>query len=619
MGLNPAQAKGRRPGTQTLPNEPFMGKGETMTDPMSLTFLGGAGTVTGSKHLLTIGARRVLVDAGMFQGEKKWRELNWAEFPVPASSLDAVVLTHAHMDHCGYLPALVAQGFDGPVWCTAETVRLAEIVLMDAGHLQEREAEYAAEGGYSKHNPPLPLYTVADVERTLPLLRSVPYDTDLDLGQGLTLRLTRAGHILGSASVTLRHGDTSVLVSGDLGRHDHPLLESRDTPPGAGYVLVESTYGDREHPDAEGHPHEVMADVIRRTIARGGSVLVPAFAVDRTPVVLKALAQLRRENRIPDVPIFVNSPMAVAALAVYREAAPTGELRPDLHLDEFINLPNLREVTDAEESKRLNHPDRPCIIVSSSGMATGGRVLHHLEYLLPNPRNAVIFTGYQGVGTRGRQLLEGATEMKFRGRFVPVKAEIVQDGEFSVHADGSDLIDWLAALDPKPHTVFCVHGEQDSADNLAARIRRELGLVAVVPHYREGVALQPVDGLPVVQPVAPAQPAPQHAAEPTSTPEPSDVSPGARLTFGGAGTHADDRAQVEVILTTALGQVPFVPDDKRAGVEAALQGAIARVGGDRAALLDAVNQALYAAASAVETPGGQSIVALLAHVPKVLR
>ena len=228
-------------------------------------------------------------------------------------------------------------------------------------------------------------------------------------------------------------------------------------------------------------------------------MLIPAFAVDRTPVVLKALAQLRRERRIPDVPIFVNSPMAVAALAVYRDAARTGGLRPDLHLDEFMNLPNLREVTDAEESKRLNRPEQPCIIVSSSGMATGGRVLHHLEYLLPNPRNTVIFTGYQGVGTRGRQLLEGATEMKFRGRFVPVKAEIVQDGEFSVHADGSDLIDWLAALDPKPHTVFCVHGEQDSADNLAARIRRELGLTAVVPHYREVVALQPADA-PVTTP-----------------------------------------------------------------------------------------------------------------------
>ncbi|MFT4296040.1 MAG: MBL fold metallo-hydrolase, partial [Micropruina sp.] len=471
--------------------------------PISLSFLGGAGTVTGSKHLLTIGTRRVLVDAGMFQGEKKWRELNWAEFPVPPGSLDAVILTHAHMDHCGYLPALVAGGFTGPVWCTEATARLAEIVLMDAGHLQEREAQYAAEGGYSKHEQPLPLYTVADVERTLPLLRPVPYDTDLDLGDGLMLRLTKAGHILGSASVTLRHGDASLLVSGDLGRHDHPLLESREVPPGAGYVLIESTYGDREHPDPQDNPHEILADAVRRTIARGGTVLVPAFAVDRTPVVLKALAQLRRAGRIPDVPIFVNSPMGVAALAVYREAGRTGGLRPDLRLDEFMDLPNLREVTDAEESKRLNRPERPCIIVSSSGMATGGRVLHHLEHLLPDSRNAVVFTGYQGVGTRGRTLLEGATEMKFRGRFVPVRAEIVQDGEFSVHADGSDLIDWLAALSPAPRTVFCVHGEADSAARLAERIHRELGLTAVVPRYREVVTIEPSTGLAPAQPVPP--------------------------------------------------------------------------------------------------------------------
>ena len=600
-----------------------------MSDAMNLTFLGGAGTVTGSKHLLTIGDRRVMVDAGMFQGEKKWRELNWAEFPVPARSLNAIVLTHAHMDHCGYLPALVAKGFSGPVWCTSETVQLAKIVLMDAGHLQEREAQYAAEGGYSRHDPPLPLYTVADVERTLPLLRAIPYDTDVDLGDGLTLGLTRAGHILGSASVTLRHEDTSVLVSGDLGRHDHPLLESRQTPPGAGYVLVESTYGDREHPDPAGEPHEAMADVIRRTIGRGGSVLVPAFAVDRTPVVLKALAQLRRSNRIPDVPIFVNSPMAVAALAVYRQAGRTGELRPDLHLDEFMDLPNLREVTEAEESKRLNRPDQPCIIVSSSGMATGGRVLHHLEHLLPDPRNAVVFTGYQGVGTRGRTLLEGAREMKFRGRFVPVKAEIAQDSEFSVHADGSDLIDWLAGLDPKPRTVFCVHGEQDSAQNLAARIHRELGLTAVVPHFREVVALHPVDGLPPLNPVTPPV---VESAPPETTPgratstskaapltRAAEPGPGDRLPFGSPGsTHHDDGAQVRVILATALGQVSFLPTERQTEVSVALQRAIARAGGERSDLMESVNQALYAAAAAVDTPGGQSIVALLAHVPKVL-
>ena len=605
-----------------------------MATPISLSFLGGAGTVTGSKHLLTIGSRRVLIDAGMFQGEKKWREMNWAEFPVPPASLDAVVLTHAHMDHCGYLPALVAGGFTGPVWCTPETVRLAEIVLMDAGHLQEREAGYAAEGGYSKHDPPLPLYTVADVERTLPLLRGVPYDTDIDLGDGLVLRLTRAGHILGSASVTLRHGDASVLVSGDLGRHDHPLLESREIPPGAGYVLVESTYGDREHPDPEGHPHELLAEVIRRTIARGGTVLIPAFAVDRTPVVLRSLAQLRRSGQIPDVPIFVNSPMAVAALAVYRDAGRNGGLRPDLHLDEFMDLPNLREVTDAEESKRLNRPERPCIIVSSSGMATGGRVLHHLEHLLPDPRNAVVFTGYQGVGTRGRTLLDGADQMKFRGRFVPVKAEIVQDSEFSVHADGSDLIDWLAALAPPPRTVFCVHGEQHSAAALAARIHRQLGLTAVVPRYREIVAIEPTPGLAPTQPVAPPERPDATASQPTPTPAPSAKLPrplpGDRLPAsgsgsvgsgsmrGGAASAHDESEQVRIILATALGQVPFLPAEKQTAVSVALQRAIASVNGDRSTLMDAVNRALYAAADAVESPGGQSIVALLAHVPAIL-
>ncbi len=589
-----------------------------MNPPITLTFLGGAGTVTGSKHLLTVGTRKVLVDAGMFQGEKKWRELNWAEFPVNPRELDAVVLTHAHMDHCGYLPALVSRGFAGPVWCTEATARLAEIVLMDAGHLQEREARYAAEGGYSKHDTPLPLYTVADVERTLPLLRAVPYDTDLDLGEELVLRLTRAGHILGSASVTLRHGDVSVLVSGDLGRHDHPLLESRDVPPGAGYVLIESTYGDREHPDPQGRPHEILADVIRRTIGRGGSVLVPAFAVDRTPVVLKALAQLRREGRIPDVPIFVNSPMAVAALAVYRDAARTGGLRSDLQLDEFMDLPNLREVPDAEESKRLNRPEQPCIIVSSSGMATGGRVLHHLEHLLPNPRNAVVFTGYQGVGTRGRTLLDGATEMKFRGRFVPVKAEVVQDSEFSVHADGSDLIDWLASLSPPPRTVFCVHGEADSAAGLAARITRELGLTAVVPRYREVVTLAPVTGLPATSPVAPpagTQSPPPSTSSGASTAVPPPERPGDRLPASARRGSGD---QVRVLLATALGQVPFLPTERQTAVTVALQRAIALAGGEPGPLREAVNEALYAAAEAVDTPGGQSIVALLAHVPKLL-
>ena len=599
---------------------------------LTLTFLGASGTVTGSKYLVELTGRRILVDAGMFQGEKEWREMNWAEFPVPPSSIDEIILTHAHADHCGYLPALVRDGFTGPIWCTYGTAKLASIVLMDAGHLQEREAQYAAEGGYSKHENPLPLYTVADVEKTTPLFKVVPFDTDVDLGQGIAIRMTRAGHILGSASATLSTPEGSVLFSGDLGRIDHPVLRPRGTPPGSPFVLIESTYGDREHPDAaKGAEHEPMAAAIRRTIARGGSVLVPAFAIDRTEIVLKALTELREAGRIPhDVPIFVNSPMAVAALAVYREAEGRGELRDDIQPEDFFNLPNLREITDAEDSKALNHPDHPSIIISSSGMATGGRVLHHLEAMLPDQRNCVIFTGYQGVGTRGRTLLGGVTEMKFRGRYVPVKAEIVQDGEFSVHADASDLVDWLRDLSPKPETVFVTHGEEGSSEAFAAKVRSELGLTVVVPRFKEKVTLtphgtwtplQPLSGA-VQQPLAPTPaPAPRPVPHPPSVPHvptPGGKLPTVRTV---ADTHADDMEQVETILETAIGQVPFLPEEKQSEVSELLHGVLDLVHApspDLGTVREGVNLALYAAAGAVETPGGQSIVALLAHVPKVL-
>jgi metallo-beta-lactamase family protein len=598
---------------------------------LSLTFLGAAGTVTGSKYLVDLPGRRILVDAGMFQGEKEWREMNWADFPVPPSSIDEIILTHAHADHCGYLPALVRDGFTGPIWTTYGTAKLASIVLMDAGHLQEREAQYASEGGYSKHETPLPLYTVADVEKTTPLFRVVPFDTDFDLKNGIAIRMTRAGHILGSASVTLSTPEGSVLFSGDLGRIDHPVLRPRGTPPGSPFVLIESTYGDREHPDAKGAEHEAMADAVRRTIARGGSVLVPAFAIDRTEIVLKALTELREADRIPrDVPIFVNSPMAVAALSVYREAEGRGELRDDIQPEDFFNLPNLREITDAEDSKKLNHPDHPSIIISSSGMATGGRVLHHLEAMLPDKRNCVIFTGYQGVGTRGRTLLQGAKEMKFRGRYVPVKAEIIQDGEFSVHADASDLIDWLRDLSPQPETVFVTHGEEGSSDAFAAKVRNELGLTVVVPRYKEKVSLTPRGTWAQLSPVSAAVPqltTPTPAPAPRPVPHPPGVShaptPGAKLPTvrAVADTHADDMEQVEVILETAIGQVPFLPETKQAEVSELLHEVLGLVrvpSPDLGAVREGINLALYAAAGAVETPGGQSIVALLAHVPKVL-
>ncbi|MFN8029858.1 MAG: MBL fold metallo-hydrolase [Dermatophilaceae bacterium] len=456
----------------------------------SLTFLGAARTVTGSKYLLQLGERRILIDAGMFQGEKQWRLRNWEDFPVPPDTLTDIVLTHAHMDHCGYLPALVKNGFDGPVWCTAGTAALAAIVLRDSGFLAEREARDAAAGGWSKHTPPLPIYTSADVERTLPLLHPVDFDTRVDLGEGVGVVFTRAGHVLGSASVTVRTPHTSIVFSGDLGRHDHPVLRPRDKPPGADYVVMESTYGDREHPEPANLAHEALADAIRRTAARAGSVLIPAFAIDRTEVVLRTLAQLRADGRIPAyLPIYVNSPMATAALEVYRRA--TAELRPDIDIGEFTRMDNVHLVASAEESMALTagrHRD-PCIVISSSGMVNGGRVLHHLERMLPDARNTIVLTGYQAVGTRGRALMEGATQLKMHGKYLPVRAEIVADQEFSVHGDASDLIDWVRELDPQPITVFVTHGEEKAAEQFAKRLQRELELTAVVPAYGERVAL----------------------------------------------------------------------------------------------------------------------------------
>ncbi|MHA6511046.1 MBL fold metallo-hydrolase RNA specificity domain-containing protein [Tessaracoccus sp. Z1128] len=451
----------------------------------TLTFLGAAGTVTGSKYLLTLGGRRILVDAGMFQGEKQWRTQNRADFPVDPASITDVLLTHAHTDHSAYLPALVKHGFRGPIWCTEATIRLAEIVLRDSGRLQEQSVTDALRGGYSRHEPPEALYTGVHVEDTLPLMRPVPFDTDVDL-DGVTARWVRAGHILGSASIHVRFGDRSVLFSGDLGRHDHPILKPRETPPGADVVLCESTYGDREHLEPE-LAHEPFAAAIRRTVERGGQVVVPAFAIDRTETVLHALVRLTREGRIPRVPVVVDGPMSIAALAVYADES-LGELAEDITLADFTDL-DLGEAREARDSKKLNSRTDPMIIVSSSGMAEGGRVLYHLQRLLPDPRNTVVLTGFQAEGTRGRALEEGAHSVKINGRYVPVKAEIVRDHEFSVHGDASDLLDWLRELDREPETVFITHGEPQVAATFARRIEDELGWVAVVPRFGEVVSL----------------------------------------------------------------------------------------------------------------------------------
>lgn len=459
-----------------------------MSSPV-LTFLGATGTVTGSKFLVETDASRFLVDAGLYQGLADLRRRNWETFPVPPPDLDAVVVSHAHLDHCGHLPRLVRAGFSGPVYCTAETAELVEIVLRDSAHLQEEDARHANERRYSKHHPALALYDSDDVARTLPLLCPIDFDRPVALGPDVRITLRPAGHILGSATVLVEAGDRRALFSGDLGRPGHPILADPAAPPSANTVVVESTYGDRSHAPAD---PEALARAIRRTASRGGSVLIPAFAVDRTELVLLAIHRLIVQGLVPRLPIYLDSPMALAALRVYRRAlagcspqlrAETAEVRAALESLDVQGVP------DVAGSMRLNRPSTPSIIVSASGMATGGRVIHHLAQQLPDPRNCVVLTGYQALGTRGRQLLEGARQVKIHGRYVPVRAEVVDVPDFSVHADSGEIVAWLASAPDPPEIVYVVHGEQTSSEALADRIRDELGWSAVVPVPGERVRL----------------------------------------------------------------------------------------------------------------------------------
>lgn len=458
-----------------------------MTSP-TLTFLGAVGTVTGSRFLLSGADGRILVDAGLFQGVADLRRRNWETPPLDPTRLGAVILTHAHLDHCGYLPKLVRGGFSGPILCTQGTADLAQIVLRDSAHLQEEDAAYANRVGFSKHRPALPLYDTADVEKTLPLLAPVDYHVTTSFGPDMSVTLRPSGHILGSATALVESRGTRTLFSGDLGRPHHPLLDPPDDPPEADTIVVESTYGDRVHPKAD---DELLAAAVRRTVARGGTVLVPAFAVDRTELVLLELHRLRKAGRIPAVPVYVDSPMALASLEVYRRAArdPHGPIRRASARADLSDLPEVHAARSASDSERLNEPAFPCIVVSASGMASGGRVVHHLRHQLPDPRNTVVLTGYQAVGTRGRQLLEGAREIKVHGRYVPVRAEVVDIPDFSVHADADEAIAWLSRAPRPPRTAYVVHGEARSIAALARRIREELGWCAVAPRLGETVRL----------------------------------------------------------------------------------------------------------------------------------
>ena len=449
-----------------------------------ISFLGATETVTGSRFLVSSDKTEILIDAGMFQGTHDIRRKNWDPFPVDPATIDAVVLTHAHLDHCGYLPLLVRNGFNKQIFCTGYTEKLAAVILRDSARLQTEDAKFAAEKGFSKHAKPLPLYDITDVEKTLGFFKPIGFRERIDLASDAAVTFYPSGHILGSAYVVLEIGGKTLLFTGDMGRDNHPLLSPPDNPPKIHIdaVITESTYGDRAHDTSVG----LFAEEINHALKRGGSILIPAFAVDRTEVILMALRELINSRAIPNLPIYVDSPMALTALDYYRDAVRTNalELRAGIaekwkSTDPF-DPGNLTELRTVEQSKSINNLVESSIIISASGMATGGRVVHHLANMLPDPKNTVILVGFQAAGSRGRSLEEGRKEIKMHGKWIPVRAHISKVESFSVHADGNELIAWLKRI-ARPDQAFVVHGEHDAQKIFAERLESELGWNAIVP------------------------------------------------------------------------------------------------------------------------------------------
>lgn len=461
---------------------------------MEIEFLGAAGTVTGSRHLLHVGERRLLVDCGLFQGWKELRLRNWEPFTPPAESVDAVVLTHAHIDHIGWLPRLFHEGFHGAVHATRGTAHLAQVMLPDSGRLQEEEAEYHNKRGTSRHHPALPLYTGEDGERVAAKIRPHRYGETFEPVRGARVTFERAGHIVGSATVAVDLGDGTearcVVFSGDLGRYGAPLLTDPEPIGRADYVVMESTYGDRRH---EGEPPpEQLARVLSETADRGGVIVIPAFAVGRTQEILYYIARLQESKRIPTFPTVLDSPLAIEATRVYNDSEEDfdEEIRAMLRAGRSPLSPQaFRASTSVQESKAINRAGGPLTIVAGSGMATGGRVLHHLRNRLPDARNTVLLVGYQANGTRGRRLLEGEKTLRIFGEDVPVRAEVKSVQGLSAHADSEMLLRWLRTLEGPPRRVFLVHGDPEPSRVLAERIRAELGFEVTVPAMGERAGL----------------------------------------------------------------------------------------------------------------------------------
>jgi metallo-beta-lactamase family protein len=463
---------------------------------MELEFLGGAGTVTGSKTVVRAGTGQVLVDCGLFQGLKHLRRRNWEPLPLDPTQLDAIVLTHAHLDHSGAVPSIVRAGYRGPVYASRSTIALCRVLWPDSGRLQEEDAAYARRRGYSKHAAPRGLYTERDAEAALRYLEPVDFATPLSLTDTITAELAPAGHILGAAVVRITDDDASVLFSGDLGRSVDLVMPPPSTALSADTLVLESTYGDRRHDAAD--PLAALAAIVNRTVDRGGTVLVPAFAVGRTQAVLVAVARLKAANAIPDVPVFLDSPMASAATKAYVDHAVDHRLDAD---ETAALAAAAHHIGTVEESKSLNHHRGPCIIISAAGMLTGGRVLHHFARLAPDPRNAIVIIGYQAVGTRGASLRAGQRSIKVHGALVRVRCRVEYLDMLSAHADQQELIDWVTALHPAPRTVVLNHGEPEAAEAMRRRITDELGIRCEVPTDRLRLPLTPSRAAPVPRPV----------------------------------------------------------------------------------------------------------------------
>ncbi|TGJ99455.1 MBL fold metallo-hydrolase [Leptospira semungkisensis] len=447
---------------------------------MILQFLGGAGTVTGSKYLLQAFGKNILIDCGLFQGEKKLRLLNWSSTPFDSSRIDAILLTHGHLDHCGYLPRVVKKGFHGPIYGTKPTLDISTIVLQDSAKLQEEDASMANSGGYSKHKPALPLYDSDDVEKTIRLFQNKGLNQWFDLSEGISFRFRYNGHILGASFIELKVGRKRIVFSGDIGREVDPLLFAPEKPEEADIILMESTYGNRIH---RGNPEKNLAQLVKGTADAGGSIIIPSFAVERIQSLMYLLWKMRKEGEIPNIPIYMDSPMGLKVLELFNRYGSEWHRLKD---SEFSHIAeDIICVTDSSETKKLASKKGPRIVIAGSGMATGGRVLTYMENMLGDPNSLILFVGYQAQATRGRRLLEGETEIKIRSKYYEVRCDVQNIDGLSAHADQAELVHWLSSIKKTPEHLFIVHGEGDASRTLAGKIEKQYGWQATIPERNE--------------------------------------------------------------------------------------------------------------------------------------